>query len=78
MPDACGLLTSGGTESILLAMLAHRETARTRGESRPQIIMSSTAHGAFVKAAFYFGIELVVAHPHPVTLRLGREGTFYP
>lgn len=55
--DACGLTTSGGTESILLAMLAYREWGRKRGISNPNIVTSSTVHAAFDKACFYFGIE---------------------
>src|SRR5579862_6893825 len=33
-----GTMTSGGTESIILAMLVHRQRARARGIERPQII----------------------------------------
>jgi glutamate/tyrosine decarboxylase-like PLP-dependent enzyme len=55
-----GAVTSGGTESILLAMLAHRDWAReTKGVSRPEVILPVTAHAAFDKAAHYFGIKLV-------------------
>jgi len=57
--NACGIITSGGTESILLAMLAYREKARKeRNVTKPNIVMSETAHCAFDKACFYFGIEL--------------------
>jgi sphinganine-1-phosphate aldolase len=57
--DACGVVTSGGTESILLAMLAYREKyKRERGITQPNIVMSETAHCAFDKSCFYFGIEL--------------------
>jgi len=52
------LLTSGGTESILLAVLAYREKAAERGVKNPNIVMSNTAHAAFDKACFYFNIEL--------------------
>lgn len=55
---ACGLAPSGGTESILLAMLAYREWGRKRGISKPNIIVPVTAHGALDKACFYFDIEL--------------------
>jgi glutamate/tyrosine decarboxylase-like PLP-dependent enzyme len=56
----CGTVTSGGTESILLAMKAYRDHARdTRGVTRPRIVAPVTAHAAFDKAAQYFGIELV-------------------
>jgi sphinganine-1-phosphate aldolase len=52
------LVTSGGTESIILALLAYREIAAERGVKTPNIVMSNTAHAAFDKACFYFGIEL--------------------
>lgn len=71
--SACGMLASGGTESVLLAALAHREEAYARGVARPEIIASSTAHPAIHKAAFYFGMELKLVHPEPGTLRLRRE-----
>ncbi len=58
-PDgACGLAPSGGTESILLAMLAYREWGRARGISKPNIVVPITAHGSLDKACFYFDIEL--------------------
>lgn len=61
---ACGSLTSGGTESILLACLAYREKAKERGVTKPNMVMSNSAHAAFDKAAFYWQIELRKA---PVT-----------
>lgn len=61
-PSACGTVTSGGTESILLAMKTYRDRARRlRGIKKPEIILTSTAHAAFDKAAEYFGIRLVRA-----------------
>ncbi len=54
-----GAMTSGGTESILLAMLAHRERARRRGIERPEIIVPQSAHPAYAKAAHYFDLDLV-------------------
>jgi sphinganine-1-phosphate aldolase len=51
-----GTVSSGGTESILLAMKAYRDRA---GEREPQMVIPSTAHAAFMKAASYFGIEPV-------------------
>jgi glutamate/tyrosine decarboxylase-like PLP-dependent enzyme len=68
---ACGVLGSGGTESILNAMLAYRDYARAkRGVARPQLIWPDTAHPAFTKAAHLFGIEVVVAPTHPVTTQV--------
>jgi sphinganine-1-phosphate aldolase len=55
-----GTVTSGGTESILLAMRAYRDWARaTRRITRPELIVPATAHVAFDKAAQYFRIKLV-------------------
>ena len=55
---ACGLAPSGGTESILLAMLAYKQWGKERGINQPNIVLPVTAHGAFDKASFYFDIEL--------------------
>lgn len=58
--EICGTVTSGGTESILLAMKAYRDHARqTKGITRPQMVVPATAHAAFDKAAQYFDIEIV-------------------
>jgi sphinganine-1-phosphate aldolase len=51
-----GTVSSGGTESILLAMKAYRDRA---GRSDPQMVIPTTAHAAFMKAAAFFGIEPV-------------------
>jgi glutamate/tyrosine decarboxylase-like PLP-dependent enzyme len=53
-----GTVSSGGTESILLAMKAYRDWARdTRGIKKPEMIAPISAHVAFDKAADYFGIK---------------------
>ena len=58
--DICGTLTSGGTESILMAMKTYRDWARdTKGITQPEVIAPVTAHAAFDKAAHYFGLKLV-------------------
>jgi sphinganine-1-phosphate aldolase len=63
--DVGGLITSGGTESLVTAMLTYREWGRTRkGIDHPQVIMPVTGHPAMNKAFHYFGIELITA---PVT-----------
>ncbi len=55
----CGTVSSGGTESILLAMKAYRDRAREeRGERAPEMVVPSTVHAAFDKAAQYFKIKL--------------------
>ncbi len=56
----CGTVTSGGTESILLAMKTYRDRAReTRGITSPEMIVPVTAHAAFDKAAQYFNIKMI-------------------
>ena len=59
-PDVCGLMTSGGTESILTAIRASRDYMRaTRGITQPEMIVAISAHAAVYKAAEYFDIHLV-------------------
>lgn len=50
----CGVLTSGGTESICLAMLAYRQFGLSKGITKPNIVASNAAHAAFDKAGFMF------------------------
>ena len=58
--EICGTLTSGGTESILLAMKTYRDYARDKkGITKPEMIVPVTAHAAFDKAAQYFGIDII-------------------
>jgi sphinganine-1-phosphate aldolase len=65
--EGCGVTTSGGTESILMAVLsARRKGEIERGITEPEMIIPSTAHAAFQKAASYFKIKLhQVACPAP-------------
>ena len=57
-PEACGVITSGGTESLMNPLLVYREWGRLRGITNPNVVMPSTAHPALDKGAHYFGIEL--------------------
>ena len=58
--EIVGTVSSGGTESILLAMKTYRDFARAkRGITAPEIIAPVSAHAAFDKAAQYFNIKLV-------------------
>ncbi len=53
-----GYLTSGGTESLLLATKTARDWGRAvRGVERPNMVVSTSAHAAFEKAAHYFDVE---------------------
>jgi glutamate/tyrosine decarboxylase-like PLP-dependent enzyme len=65
--DAVGNVTSGGTESILLAVQGARDS---RPEVRqPRMVMPTTAHAAFHKAGHYFGVAPVCVPVDPTTLR---------
>lgn len=55
----CGNMTSGGTESILLAVKSSRDYMRTKkGIKKPEMIIPVSAHSAYDKAAQYFNIKL--------------------
>jgi glutamate/tyrosine decarboxylase-like PLP-dependent enzyme len=57
--EIVGTVSSGGTESILLAMKSYRDLAEAeRGVTSPNLVTTTTAHAAFDKAAQYFKIEL--------------------
>ena len=56
---AAGYFTSGGTESILMAVKAARDQFLAEGAvTHPNIVLPTSAHAAFDKAAAYFGVEL--------------------
>ncbi len=59
-PHARGAMTTGGTESILLAVKAARDRARSRRGCLgvPEIIAPQTAHPAFDKAAHFLGLRV--------------------
>ncbi|MBS3756814.1 MAG: aminotransferase class V-fold PLP-dependent enzyme [Desulfobacterales bacterium] len=58
--EICGVVSSGGTESILLAMKTYRDQARQEKKNRrPELVVPVTAHAAFDKAARYFGIKII-------------------
>ncbi|MBU0926584.1 MAG: aspartate aminotransferase family protein [Spirochaetes bacterium] len=56
--DACGVMTSGGTESCLLAVKTYRDLGRSRGIRRPEMVIPETAHVAWDKGAEYFGVRI--------------------
>lgn len=58
-PSAGGTFTSGGSESIFLAMMAARNRARAqRGVARPNIVLPNSAHLTFDRAAEALGLEV--------------------
>ncbi len=62
-----GTVTSGGTESILLAVQSARDA--NRDIINPVMIVPTTIHAAFNKAAHYFGVERVAVDVDPATYR---------
>jgi len=57
--EVCGVVTSGGTESCLMAVKTYRDMAReTRRVKRPEMIIAESAHVAWFKASEYFGVKL--------------------
>jgi len=63
--EVVGNVTSGGTESCLLAVktardvwTAARDATEGSTSARPRLVAPTTAHAAFQKAAHYFGLEL--------------------
>ena len=57
-PPTRGYLTSGGTESLLQATKTARDWGRATGRtSRPNMVLATSAHAAFEKAAHYFDVE---------------------
>ena len=57
---AAGSMTSGGSESIMMALKTYRDRARAeKGIDRPEVVFALTAHPAFDKAAHYFGYKAV-------------------
>lgn len=68
-PDA--VITSGGTESNLVALLLARERARAAGAATVQVMCGANAHHSVHRAAWTLGL------PRPVTVEC-RGGTMLP
>ena len=69
--EVVGNFTSGGTESIILAVKTARDHARaTRpGIREPEIVLPETAHAAFQKACHYLDVRPVIVPVDPATFR---------
>lgn len=66
--DSCGTMTTGGTESICMAMKAYRDYAREhKGITRPNIVVPRTVHAAFDKGGQYFNIHVKYVDVDPDT-----------
>ncbi|GMR48070.1 hypothetical protein PMAYCL1PPCAC_18265, partial [Pristionchus mayeri] len=55
---ASGSMTTGGTESIIMACFAYRKMGTSRGIDSPVILCATTAHAAFDKAAHLCGMRI--------------------
>lgn len=56
---ACGVITSGGSESLITALYTYREqAASSRAVTRPNVVIPVTAHVALDKGAHWLGIEV--------------------
>jgi sphinganine-1-phosphate aldolase len=62
-----GIFTSGGTESIMLAVKSARDAQPQVTE--PEIVVPTTAHAAFHKAGKYLGVRVVSVPVDPVTFK---------
>jgi len=61
-PEVCGVITFGGTESLINPLLAYRDRARAERDIQdPEVIVPVTAHPALDKGAHLLGITLVKA-----------------
>ncbi|XP_063824365.1 sphingosine-1-phosphate lyase isoform X1 [Ostrinia nubilalis] len=66
--NCCGTVTTGGSESIMMACKAFRDYAYNKGISNPQIVVPTTVHCAFDKAAQYLGLSVKSVPVDPETL----------
>jgi len=73
--EVVGNFTSGGTESLILAVKTARDRARVRQPQirEPEIILPTTAHAAFHKAAHYLCVKPVLVPVDPKTFRADPE-----
>jgi len=73
--NVVGHLTTGGTESIMLAVKTARDRARALHPAiiRPEMVLPKTAHAAFHKAAHYLGVKPVVVDINPATFKVEAE-----
>jgi len=73
--NAVGHLTTGGTESIMLAVKTARDKARAEHPeiTQPEMVLPKTAHAAFHKAAHYLSVKPVVVDIDPQTFKVRAE-----
>ncbi len=69
--EVVGCFTSGGTESLMLAVKAARDRARERRPRlrEPEMVLPETAHASFQKAGHYLGVKPVIVPVDPSSFR---------
>jgi glutamate/tyrosine decarboxylase-like PLP-dependent enzyme len=73
--NVVGHVTTGGTESIMLAVKTARDKARVERPdiTHPEMVLPRTAHASFHKAAHYLGVKPVVTPIDPETFQANVE-----
>ena len=73
--NAVGHLTTGGTESIMLAVKTARDKARAEHPeiTQPEMVLPKTAHAAFHKAAHYLSVKPVLVDIDQQTFKVRAE-----
>lgn len=72
--EAAGNCTSGGTESVMLAVKTARDYARKeKGIAHPEIIVPETAHPCFHKAGHYLDVKVNVIPVDKVSFKANVE-----
>ena len=73
--NAVGHLTTGGTESIMLAVKTARDMARALKPhiKEPEMVLPKTAHAAFHKAAHYLCVKPVLVDIDPQTFQVRAD-----
>jgi glutamate/tyrosine decarboxylase-like PLP-dependent enzyme len=73
--NVVGHLTTGGTESIMLAVKTARDRARALHPDiiRPEMVLPKTAHASFHKAAHYLSVTPVLVDINPNTFKVGVD-----
>lgn len=73
--DTVGNMTSGGSESIMVAVKAARDYTRARKPfiTQPELIMPLSAHPAFNKAAHYLGLKTIITPTDKKTMMADVE-----
>jgi len=68
--EGCSVITSGGTESLILAIRSYKNYGiKIKGIEKPEIVMGRGAHPAIDKGCNYFGVKLVTVPIDPETLQ---------